>query len=135
MRTVWVILGFVSLILGFIGIFLPVLPTTPFVLLGAFCFSKGSERYHQLLLKNRWFGPLIVNWQQNRVIPLKAKKLATFWILLGMTVVWWNPIRLYAQVLATACMTGALIFIWKQASTPKNDSKFDQIDEIALQKP
>jgi uncharacterized membrane protein YbaN (DUF454 family) len=117
MRKVWVILGFISLILGFIGIFLPVLPTTPFVLLGAFCFSKGSTRYHQMLLQNRFFGPLIVNWQTNRVIPLKAKGLATFWILLGMGAVWWNPIRRTAQIFATLCMLGALLFIWRQRSS------------------
>jgi len=69
-------IGWLSFGLGFIGIFLPILPTTPFMILAAACFSKGSPRFHLWLLEHRVFGPPIVDWQRNKVIRLKYKILA-----------------------------------------------------------
>ncbi len=67
-------IGFIGL--AFVGIFLPLLPTVPFVLLAAACFAKSSPRFHQWLIKNRHFGPLIQHWQNNRSMPRKAKVMA-----------------------------------------------------------
>lgn len=75
-------LGFLFLGLGFIGIFLPLLPTTPFVLLAAGCFAKSSERWHQWLLANRTFGPLIKNWQEHQCISCNSKRIALLSVLL-----------------------------------------------------
>ncbi len=66
--------GFVAL--GVIGVLLPVLPTTPFLLAAAACYSRGSARFYYALLNNRLFGPLIREWQRTRTIPRKAKWLA-----------------------------------------------------------
>lgn len=74
--NIWGLFGFLSLFLGGIGIILPLLPTTPFVLLAAWCFAKSSPRLHNWLLENRIFGPLIRRWDENRCIPLKAKLMA-----------------------------------------------------------
>lgn len=73
--------GTLSLTLGAIGIFLPILPTTPFLLLAAACYLRSSERMHKWLLGNRWFGEYIRNYQEGRGIPLKTKMAA-------MTVLW-----------------------------------------------
>ena len=62
--------------LGVAGIFLPVLPTTPFILLAASCYAKGSPRFHGWLLRHRLFGPLVKDWQTHRSIPLRIKWLA-----------------------------------------------------------
>ena len=70
MKTICIILGTVSLALGILGIFLPLLPTTPFLLLTAF---KGSPRLYQWLLNQKHLGPYIRNFRENKAIPLRAK--------------------------------------------------------------
>ena len=72
-RWVYLTLGSMSLSLGFLGIMLPLLPTTPLVLLAAFCFARGSERAHRWLLQNRIFGPIVRDWEQHRCVPVRAK--------------------------------------------------------------
>lgn len=76
MRIFLITLGWVSFTLGIVGIFLPVLPTTPFLLLAAFCFAKSSARFYNWLLNHRWFGPSIVSWKKNGTIPRKTKIVA-----------------------------------------------------------
>ena len=75
-RSLWLLFGFVSLALGIAGVVLPLLPTTPFVLLSAYCFARSSPRMHDWLLSHRVFGPLIDNWQRYRAVTLRAKWLA-----------------------------------------------------------
>jgi len=67
------IVGGLSLLLGFLGIFLPVLPTTPFVLLASACFMRSSPRFNQWLVAHKTFGPIIENWHQHRAVTRKVK--------------------------------------------------------------
>lgn len=76
-RIFFMVMGAIFLLLGIIGIFLPLLPTTPFVLLTAFCWARSSTRFHTWLLTHKWFGSIVSNWESHRVIPLKAKWLST----------------------------------------------------------
>jgi hypothetical protein len=62
--------------LGTAGIFLPLLPTTPFLLLAAACFIRSSDRLYQWLIHNRWFGSYIRNYREHRALPLRAKVIA-----------------------------------------------------------
>ena len=75
-RLTWLIVGFVALALGALGIALPLLPTTPFILLAAFAFAQSSEKLHQWLLDHNVFGPLIDNWQRHGAISRRAKVLS-----------------------------------------------------------
>jgi uncharacterized membrane protein YbaN (DUF454 family) len=75
-RVLWVAAGMFSLLIGFIGIFLPLLPTTPLILLAAFCFSKGSERWARWIEEHRHFGPMVKQWRDHRAVPLRAKQFA-----------------------------------------------------------
>jgi uncharacterized protein len=75
-RALLLAAGTLFLLLGLIGIFLPVLPTTPFVLLAAACYARASKRFHDRLLANRTFGPMIHEWEQHRSIPYRTKLTA-----------------------------------------------------------
>lgn len=85
-RWLMIALGGLSLAIGLIGIFLPLLPTTPFVLLAAACFARGSERFHQWLLANRTFGPMVFEWERHRSLPYRTKVTAIVLMSLTMAV-------------------------------------------------
>jgi len=70
------LLGFLFLGIAILGVVLPLLPATPFVLLSAACFARSSEKWHQWMLANRTFGPMIRNWEQNRCISCRVKMIA-----------------------------------------------------------
>ena len=82
-RTALFIAGSLSVGAGVAGIFLPVLPTTPFLLLAAACYAKASRRFYNALLNNRTFGPTILEWQEHRSIRYRTKVTAI--ILMALT--------------------------------------------------
>jgi uncharacterized membrane protein YbaN (DUF454 family) len=75
-RSLYQLLGFVFLVLAVLGVFLPLLPTTPFLLAAAGCFARSSARWHAWLLANGTFGPMIRQWEANRCITLRVKTIA-----------------------------------------------------------
>jgi len=68
--------GLFFVFLAYLGILIPGLPTTVFLLLAAACFAKSSPKLHKRLLSNKIFGPIITNWQETRTIPRQAKRIA-----------------------------------------------------------
>ena len=76
------IAGTLSLVIGGIGIILPLLPTTPFLLLAAVCYAKSSKGCYRWLIYNRWFGEYIRNWHEGRGIPMKTKALSILFLIL-----------------------------------------------------
>lgn len=90
-RSLLLITGLVSLLLGIIGVFLPLLPTVPFVLLSAFCFARSSERLHRWLLTHPWFADALNNWEQKKAIRKGLKRramlLSTLSFLVSIAVV------------------------------------------------
>jgi uncharacterized membrane protein YbaN (DUF454 family) len=95
-KSVWIFSGTVCVGLGVLGAFLPVLPTTPFLLLAAFCYGRGSLRFYQWLVYHSWVGSYIRNYLSGRGISLKQKALTTLllWLTIGSTIglvdlVWW----------------------------------------------
>jgi len=95
-RTLLVIGGTLCLAIGVIGMFLPVLPTTPLLLLAAYCYARSSQRFYDWLMTNRWFGEYIRNYREGRGIPLKQKVLTItlLWVTIGYAAgfvvpVWW----------------------------------------------
>jgi uncharacterized membrane protein YbaN (DUF454 family) len=89
--------------LGVLGVFLPVLPTTPFLLLAAVCYARSSERFYSWLLNNRWCGEYIRNYREGRGIPLKQKVFAIMllWLTIGYAALfvvslWWIKLILVA---------------------------------------
>ena len=117
-RYFYTIAGWNCLGLGFIGIFLPIVPTTPFVLLAAFCFSRGSNNLHRWLLEQKTFGPLIRDWQQYGVIRRRGKLAATAMIVLVMGyTIFFATSLLLLKVFLTVTAVGVMGFIWSRPSS------------------
>lgn len=83
MKPIFITLGFLSVGLGVLGSFLPVLPTTPFILLAAYFFSKGSQKYYNWLISIPKFGGLIKDWNEHGVIS-KRSKIICFFSIVGV---------------------------------------------------
>jgi len=105
----WLV-GAVSLGLGMIGVVLPGLPTTPFVLLAAACFARASPRVHQWMRDNRWIGPALRDWEQHRSLTLRIKTVAlvSMAVMVGFSL-WTFRGNLPIQA---ALVVGALAGIW-----------------------
>jgi uncharacterized membrane protein YbaN (DUF454 family) len=95
-KWILVTLGVTAVGLGVIGVFVPLLPTTPFLLLAAACFVRSSERLYSWLIHHRWFGDYIRHYREHRAIPLRAKIVTTalLWGVIGYTAIgvvtaWW----------------------------------------------
>ena len=93
--------GIISVGLGLFGVFIPVLPTTPFLLLAAGCFMRSSQRLYDWLIHHKWFGEYIRNYREYRAIPLRAKvvTLVLLWSVIGTTALfavtlWWVRVLL-----------------------------------------
>jgi len=108
LRALLIAAGTICLTLGAIGIFLPILPTTPFLLLAAACYLRSSERMHKWLLNNRWFGEYIKNYQAGRGIPLKTKIIAitVLWLAIVYSTIFVVNEILIAQIALLAIAAG-----------------------------
>lgn len=114
LRFLFIVGGTISLILGVIGIFLPVLPTTPFLLLTAACYARGSQRFYVWLMENRWFGPIIHSFRTEGRIPKKAKWAATIAIVLtlGVSIIYVVPL-LAVKILLAVIGISVITYIWR----------------------
>tara|TARA_R110002073_G_scaffold219406_4_gene379732 strand:- start:1292 stop:1780 length:489 start_codon:yes stop_codon:yes gene_type:complete len=113
MRSLYLGAGVIALILAVLGAILPVLPTTPFVLLAAACFARGSERFHNKLLANRIAGPIIREWCEHRSIPRRAKRWAYLLMALSFgSSIFILPAMWHKVILG---MMGVIltIFVWR----------------------
>lgn len=84
LRATYLAAGFVCLALGIVGLVLPVLPTTPFLLLAAACFARSSERFHRWMLEHPVIGPPLREWERYRSIPYRVKLFAVAMLSLGL---------------------------------------------------
>ena len=121
-RHLWIAAGILSLGLGVIGIALPLLPTTPFVLLAAFAFARSSPRLHCWLASHRLFGPMIADWQRHGTISRSAKRMA----MISLVVVFLLSVAFSvpAPVLAiqAVVLTAVGVFILSRSRPPPDDA-------------
>lgn len=123
MRYFWNILGLTSFVLGFVGMFLPVLPTTPFWLLAAFSFLRGSRHLYEWAMSFKVFNEVVTNFQIHRAIPLRIKIIAisTLWITIAISCIIVEILWVRAVLIAIAAAVTWHILSYK--TLKKNDNK------------
>lgn len=124
MKFVLNLIGCIAVALAVLGMFLPLLPTTPFLLLASACFIRGSERMHRWLMNNRLFGEYLRNIENRQGLPLRAKvlALALMWPSLGYSMYIVDRPLVTALLLVTG--TGVTVYLLRM-KTLKNDGPND----------
>ncbi|MXU64708.1 YbaN family protein [Oceanomicrobium pacificus] len=120
LRAAWFLLGCVALLLGVIGIALPLLPTVPFLLLAAIGFGNSSERVHDWLLGHPKLGPPIHDWRANGVIRRRVKWLASLSILAAFLLAAIFGAGVKILLIQIVVLAGVSIFIWTRPEKPRN---------------
>ncbi len=119
-KVVLIVLGWGFVILGVVGVALPVLPTTPFMLLALWCFARSSERFHDWLYHHRLFGPPLRKWDRYRVIPVSAKVFACTAMSASLIyITFFRPTPGYLIAITAAVMAyGAWFILTKPSRAP-----------------
>jgi uncharacterized protein len=102
MTKIYFVLGVLAFTVGVVGIILPLLPTTPFILLSAYFFGKSSNKLHNYLLTHKTFGPIIIDYSQKKALSIKIKLYAIFimWLFLFPSIIFFVDIILVKVLLA-----------------------------------
>lgn len=124
MKYLYVIIGTISLILGIIGIFLPVLPTTPFLLLAATLYLKGSKKAYDKLISHPKLGPYILNFQKNKAITFKTKvySVSLLWTTILLSAIFFVNL-IWIKILLIAIAIGVTIHILSFKTLPSQSFK------------
>jgi uncharacterized membrane protein YbaN (DUF454 family) len=124
-----IVLGSFSLLLGIIGIFLPLLPTTPLLLLAASSYLRSSDKLYKALIRNKYLGSYIKNYQEKRAIPKKTKILALtlLWVSIGSSVVFLIS-KIFVRVIIITIASIVTIHILKLKTLTDEDLIIDMSD-------
>lgn len=121
MRLLLQILGSLSLVTGVVGIFVPVLPTTPFLLLAAACYARSSVRFYNYLMNQKQLGPYIRSWRRDGTVPLRAKIMAISLIVITIgSSIWWFIPLLPVKVLVGAIGVAVIIYLIRLPTKPSS---------------
>jgi len=122
-RIILIIIGWLAVVLATLGVVLPLLPTTPFLLLAAWCFARSSPRFHHWLLYRSWFGSYIRHWQDHRALPPGAKPRALVFIVLTFAVSLYLVNILWVRLLLLVMMCALLFFMWRMPVIDEKQQK------------
>ncbi len=117
-RPLWLAAGCVAVGLAVAGVFLPLLPTTPFLLVAAFAFARSSPRLHDWLVNHRQFGPMIENWRQHGAISKRAKLAAVGAMIAAVLISWISGFGITVIVIQLAIMGCVSLFILTRPDVP-----------------
>ena len=129
MKVILNFIGIVAVILGILGIFLPLLPTTPFLLLASACFARASTRMHNWLQTNRIFGKYLSSYENGYGIPLRGKIWTLIFMWGSMSYSIWRSDLLWARILIVILGTSVTIYVTRFVPTtqiPKSIKHLDQ---------
>ncbi|MFP5492755.1 MAG: YbaN family protein [Bacteriovoracia bacterium] len=118
LRPILFVFGWIFFVIGVIGAFLPILPTTPFLLLAGVCFNKSSPRFHAWLLAMPVFGAAMEDWRVRRVIRPRAKIMCSLMLLASLGFIWARPRpALFIKIPASLVMIGVGTFVVTRKSS------------------
>ncbi|MGR8919454.1 MAG: YbaN family protein [Gammaproteobacteria bacterium] len=117
-RTLWLLGGGIAVAVGVLGIFAPMLPGVPFLLLAAFCFARGSATAHRWLVGHPRLGPPIRQWQEHRAISRRTKRVVTVMLVATLAVAAWLGVGGWLLAGHAILLTAVAMFIWHCSDPP-----------------
>jgi uncharacterized protein len=135
-KSLWIFGGTLSIIMAIVGAILPILPVTPFLILAAYCYGRGSDRFSRWMMDRPWIGGYIRAYREFRGIPLKQKILAIIliWLTIGLTI-WtvgldWRLELMLAGIAASVTLQLTLLKTWRPTSPVQIEFKpsFERIE-------
>ena len=118
-RALYLALAYCALALGLVGIVVPGLPTTPFILLAAWAAARGSDRLHRWLRAHRLFGPMIVDWERNGAVSRRAKWAATIAMTVCAVIFFATAPKLWMAVTGSTIMAIVALWLWRRPEPPR----------------
>lgn len=112
MKILLLIIGSISMLLGAIGVILPILPTTPFLIVAALCFAKSSSRLYNMCLQSKLFGPYIKNWYNHTGISKKEKRNMYLYVWVTMSITIYIVSSLYIKMLLVGILLAIHLHIF-----------------------
>lgn len=112
-RFLYLLCGWVAIALGVLGIALPVLPTTPFILLAAWCFAKGSPRCHQWLRSNRYFGQMVQDWERQKGLRRRYRRRAVAMMLVTFSISLIVVPKIWLKIMLVGILVSVLIYLYR----------------------
>ncbi|MEM8796703.1 MAG: YbaN family protein [Pseudomonadota bacterium] len=118
LKLFWFVIGFCALVLAALGLVLPLLPTTPFLILAAFAFARSSERWHNWLLTHRIFGPLVSNWRRYGAIGRRTKMVSVLFMAAILCLSYGVGVSTVLLTVQAIVLLGAAAFVVSRPSPP-----------------
>ena len=110
-RTILISLGWLCVGLGFVGVFVPGIPTTIFLIIALWAFTKSSKKLRHWLLNHKRFGPILNNWQQHKVVPRRAKILMVVLMSLAVVLFYYSLQNLYLTIGLIIILVSVAIYV------------------------
>ena len=133
MKYIWIIAGFLFLGLGLLGVALPILPTTPFVIVSVFCFAKGSKRLHQWLLSTKLYQNHVKRFNETRSMTLKSKIVILGFASSMLIAGFYFSKNIYARIIIILLICiKYYVFIFKIKTAPSGKTKEETPEEVSV---
>ncbi|BDD83770.1 inner membrane protein [Tsukamurella pulmonis] len=120
LKWMWWLLAYIALGLGIIGVIVPLMPTTVFILIAAYCAARGSDTLHRKLLEHRIFGPMILDWQRTGAVSRKAKYMAIGSMAVCAVILFLATPKWWIAAIGTTIMAIVAIWLWSRPE-PSDD--------------
>lgn len=118
-KKIYICVGLLALGLGIIGVFLPVMPTVPFLLVALFCFERSSKKYHDMILNNKYFGKVLKDYYEGKGLTISVKIKAILFLSCGIGFSFYKVQHLHLRIILVVIWLGVTIHIILLKTKPK----------------
>lgn len=122
-KTLWLGAGFFCLGMAYVGVVVPGIPFSIFLVMAAYCFSKSSQRMHDWLYNHKYFGPFLTNWVQKKVFPTKGKYLMVLVMVSSLAFLWFTTENIKAAAWSGGFMALVAIWAWRYPGTVEEQER------------